>query len=248
MLKEKRMRRILEFVERQGAVTAEQIRQEFFVSLPTIYRDLRELMRQNLLMQENGRFRRTREQTVTTPLDFRGGINIAQKKAIAAEAVKLVADHSVIFIDASTTASHLIKHLAEFEDLTILTNGLATAMHLKQAGLRTYCVGGALVENSLAVSGRLATEMLREFSIDLLLFSAHGVSEEGFIVDPSEKETNLRRYLLKHAAVSVFLCDGSKFGRSSIFNIAPLQKVDYLVTNTGPHVREVEVRRRIITV
>ena len=140
------MRRILEFVERQGAVTAEQIRQEFFVSLPTIYRDLRELMRQNLLMQENGRFQRTREQTVTTSLDFRGGINIAQKKAIAAEAAKLVRDHSVIFIDASTTANQLIEHLSRFKDLTILTNGLATAMHLKQAGLRAHCVGGALVD------------------------------------------------------------------------------------------------------
>ena len=40
-MKEKRMRRILEFVAQQGSVTAEQIRQEFFVSLPTIYRDLR---------------------------------------------------------------------------------------------------------------------------------------------------------------------------------------------------------------
>lgn len=242
------MRRILEFVERQGAVTAEQIRQEFFVSLPTIYRDLRQLMRQNLLMQENGRFQRTREQTVTTSLDFRGGINIAQKKAIAAEAAKLVREHSVIFIDASTTANQIIEHLTRFKDLTILTNGLATAMHLKQAGLRAYCVGGALVDNSLAVSGRLATEMLREFSIDLLLFSAHGVNDAGFIVDPSEKETNLRRYLLKNAAVSVFLCDGSKFGRSSIFNISPLHQVDYLVTNAGPHVRSAEVRRRIIVV
>ena len=78
--------------------------------------------------------------------------------------------------------------------------------------------------------------------------TAHGVNDAGFIVDPSEKETNLRRYLLKNAAVSVFLCDGSKFGRSSIFNIAPLHQVDYLVTNAGPHVRDAEVRRRIIVV
>ena len=247
-MKEKRMRRILEFVAEQGAVTAEQIRQEFFVSLPTIYRDLRELMRQNLLMEEGGRFRRTLEQTVTTPLDFRGSINIEQKKAIAAEAAKLIREHSVIFIDASTTANHIIDHLTKFEDLTILTNGLATAMHLKQAGLRTYCVGGELVENSLAVSGRLAKSMLEEFEIDVLLFSAHGVNGAGFIVDPSEKETNLRRYLLKRAACSVFLCDSGKFGRNSIFNIAPLRNVDYLVTNAGPHVLDAEVRRRIITV
>ena len=121
-------------------------------------------------------------------------------------------------------------------------------MHLKQAGLRTYCVGGELVENSLAVSGRLAKSMLEEFEIDVLLFSAHGVNGAGFIVDPSEKETNLRRYLLKRAACSVFLCDSGKFGRNSIFNIAPLRNVDYLVTNAGPHVLDVEVRRRIITV
>ena len=104
------------------------------------------------------------------------------------------------------------------------------------------------MENSLAVSGQSTIELVRRFRIDTMLFSAYGISPSGMIVDPSEGELSLRRYILKHTGVSVLLCDRSKFGKTSLFNMAPLQDVDYLVTDAAPAAEEAPVRRQVITV
>ena len=248
MLKEERLQRLLQILDEQGGVTAEQLSQRLYVSLPTVYRDLRELQRRQLVVRSDGRIRRSRERSVTTPLDFRRSIHAAEKAAIAKAAVKLIRDGTVIFLDASTTVSYLIGDLAAFHDLTVLTNGLTTAALLRQAGVRTYCVGGALAENSLAVGGRIARDTAARFPIDTILFSAYAVSEQGMIIDPSEEETALRRYILRRAASSVLLCDKSKFGKTSLFNLAPLSDIDYLVTDARLTYQEAPVRRQIITV
>jgi len=245
MLKEERLRRMLGILDEQGMITAEELSRMFYVSLPTIYRDLRELARRRQIVHSEGRIQRVQDQTVAAPLDYRRSIHTEEKAAIAREAVQLIAPGSSIFIDASSTAAHLIDYLKPEDDLTVLTNGIVTAMLLKQAGIRVFCVGGALIENSFAVGGRIGTEMINRFSIDTMLFSAHGVNQQGIIIDPSEEETSLRRHILKRTKASVFLCDGSKFGRSSTFNIAPLQEVDYLVTDSL-EAWNAPVKRRVI--
>ena len=248
MLKDERQQRILQLLKADGSVTAERLSRHFYVSLPTIYRDLRELERRQLVSRSDGLVRLSREQAVTTPLDFRRSIHAKEKAAIARAAVNLIEDDSVIFLDASTTVSFLIDDLRCFENLTVLTNGLMTAMLLSSAGVRTFCVGGALGENSLAAGGRMAREMLREFPIDLMLFSAYGVDRQGVIVDPSEEETALRRFILRRASASALLCDRSKFGKSSLFNVSPLSGIDYLVTDAHLGWKQAPVRREIITV
>lgn len=247
MPKESRLQDILNILDEHSPITAEQLSQNLFTSLPTIYRDLRELSRRKLIVHNRGLVQRAQPQTVTTPLDFRRAIQAREKAAIARAAAELIQPGSTVFIDASTTASYLIPEL-EGLDITVLTNGLVTAMLLKRAGIRTYCLGGGLVENSLAVSGQSTIELVRRFRIDTMLFSAYGISPSGMIVDPSEGELSLRRYILKHTGVSVLLCDRSKFGKTSLFNMAPLQDVDYLVTDAAPTPEEAPVRRQVITV
>ena len=122
-----------------------------------------------------------------------------------------------------------------------------TALLLTRAGIRTCCLGGTPAENSLAVGGPRTLELMRQFQVDMMLFSAYGVNSRGIIVDPSEDEVGLRRYALQHTT-SVLLCDQSKFGRSSIFQVAPLSEVDYLVTDARLSEEQAPVRKQILTV
>lgn len=247
MRKDVRLKQILDLLDQRGAITAESLSQEFFVSLPTIYRDLRELSRQNLIIHNHGMVQPARIQTVTTPFDFRRNLNAPAKAAIAKAAAALIRDHSTIFIDASTTASYLIGELSRFRNLQVVTNGLVTAVLLARAGIPTCCLGGTPVENSLAVGGPRTLELLQRFDVDMMLFSAYGVNSRGIIVDPSEEEVGLRRYALQHTT-SVLLCDESKFGRNSIFQVAPLSEVDYLVTDARLTAEQAPVRKQVLTV
>ena len=112
------------------------------------------------------------------------------------------------------------------------TPALADKMADKVCGLRIFeDEAGRMNLNLAAVGGALAIEAASNFNIDVMFFSAYGVNDRGMIVDTSEPETQLRSYLLKNAATSIFLCDSSKFGRSAMYNVAPLSQVNYMITD-----------------
>lgn len=233
MRREERLSQILELLGRESFITIEDLSRRFYISLPTAYRDLRELERQRLVVRGAGGVMLAAPEKTNLPADYRMSINAGAKARIGRRAAELLEPGDVVFLDASTTAAAMIEHMRTDMDLTVLTNGLVTAAQLGAAGIRTVCVGGTLIGNSVAVGGRLADELVDRFAISRMFFSAYGVDHRGEIIDTVEAESALRRRVLRKPAVSVFLCDRSKFGRQSVFRIAPLDTVDYVVTD-GP--------------
>lgn len=231
MHREDRFQKILALLDEEGFITVEDLSRRFFISLPTAYRDLRSLEHQGLIIRGDGGAMPVAVEKAILPLDLRKSIHASAKAAIARRAVDLVERGSVIFLDASTTAASMIDYLRPDMDLTVLTNGLSTAVQLRAAGIRTYCVGGRLINNSVAVGGKIAGDMVDRFPIRMMFFSAYGVDEDGTIIDTAEMETTLRRRILRKPAVSVFLCDQSKFKKRSIFRITSLETVDYIISD-----------------
>lgn len=233
MLKEERLQKLLRLLEEKEFCTVDSLSEQLNVSMPTIRRDLNELANRNLIIRSHGGAMHIPREDVTSPVDFRRATHYREKVSLARTAVGLIPSNAVVFIDASTTAGAIAENLKGRQDLIVITNSLITAACLKNVGVRTYCLGGEVIGSSSAVGGALALETAAGFNVDLMFFSAYGISKSGMIVDTSEAETELRVALLKNAGTSVFLCDDSKFDRSALFNIAPLSSVDYMITN-GP--------------
>ena len=234
MLKEERFQKLLSILDENEFITVKNLSEKLEVSMPTVRRDLAELAARNqILRSHGGAMRMDVKNNTAPPIDFRRSINAREKAAIARAAAAFLRSDSVIFIDASTTAAYLTEHLEGIRGLIVITNSLMTAVHLKNRGVRTYCLGGEVLPDSLAVGGRMAVEAVGDFNIDVMFFSSYGVNAQGVIVDSSEAENELRRHVLRQAASSVFLCDRSKFGKSAAFHLAPLGEVDYLISD-GP--------------
>lgn len=233
MLKEERLQKLLDLLEEREFCTVDYLSEQLSVSMPTIRRDLNELVNRNLIIRSHGGAMHIPRDDVTSPVDFRKTTHYREKVSLARAAVNLIPSNAVIFIDASTTAGAIAENLKGRQDLIIITNSLMTAAYLKNLGVRTYCLGGEVIGSSSAVGGSLALETAANFNVDFMFFSAYGINSRGMIVDTSEEETELRIALLKNAKTSVFLCDNSKFDKSALFNIVSLSEVDYLVTN-GP--------------
>lgn len=248
MDREERLQALLHAIKDHGCLNAKQLSSMFYISLPTVYRDLRELSRQKLIVHREGLYKVTQDKTVTVSLNARYNSQKARKEKIASAALSLLQDDSVLFFDASTTVSCIASLLSDFHGLTVLTNGLATAMQLDQNGIKTYFLGGQVLENSMAVGGRIAMETLEHFEVDFFLFSAYGLTTQGMIVDTSEREAALRRHLLSRASTSMFLCDSSKIGKRSIYNVAPLARIDYMITDRELPAGDLHTRKRIIIV
>ncbi len=234
MQRNPRHQQILDILEEQTYITAQELSDRLFVSLPTVRRDLAALQQQGLILRNHGGATLVSEGTADIPLPFRHAYKQREKRLLCQAAAGLVKDGDTVFIDGSTTLLSMADCLAKHKNLTVVTNGLTLAMLLHSRGIRTYCTGGELHPVSAAMAGDYAREFLAHFNLDVALFSAYGVNDRGFIVDNSLPEMQLCCAAAENARRTAFVCDSGKFGRNAPLNILPLCRLDYLVTNAVP--------------
>ena len=232
MLKEERYDKILEILEKENYVSAHKLSKMLYVSLPTVRRDLTELSLRHQIIRSHGGAKKIESEHIVAPLDFRKTINSAEKKRLCRAAVKFVSDNDIVFVDASTTTLQIADFLSEKKNLTVITNGIPLASNLVKKGIKTYCTGGEIFENSLAHFGSFAEDFIQKFNIDVLIFSCHGVNKKGMLTDPSLPETQMRKTAVNQSAKTVFLCDESKLSLSAPYNLFPIWQLDHIVTNS----------------
>lgn len=232
MLKEERYDKILEILEKETYVSTHKLSKMLYVSLPTIRRDLTELQMRKHIIRSHGGAKKIQNEHIVAPLDFRKTVNTSDKRKLCKAAAAFVEDNEIVFIDASTTSLQIADFLSEKINLTVITNGIPLATSLVKKGIKTYCTGGEIFDNSLANFGSFAEEFIQRFNIDTLIFSCHGVNKNGILIDPSLPETQARKTAIAQSKKTVFMCDESKLNRSAPFNLVPIQHIDYIVTNS----------------
>ena len=232
MLKEERYDQILALLEQEQYISAQKLSQQLFVSLPTIRRDLAELQRRNQIVRSHGGAKKVQGEHTVAPLNFRRTVNAAPKRALCRAAAELVAEGDIIFIDSSTTTLQMADFLGEKKGITVITNGIPLATALVKKGIKTYCTGGEIFENSLAHFGSFAEDFIRRFNIDTLFFSCHGVNEKGMLTDPSLPENQIRKVAIGQSKKTVFLCDETKFSLSTPYNLVSIDTLNCVITDT----------------
>ena len=232
MLKEERYDKILNILEEKNYITSQELAKILYVSMTTIRRDLADLESKKQLLRSHGGAKRVNSEHIVTPLDFRKNVNHAEKRRICKTASDLITDNSIVFIDASTTAMQMAEFLSPKQNITVITNGIPLLIALTKKGIKTYSTGGELQENSLAYAGTFSEEFVKKFNIDICFFSSHGVDKNNMIVDTSLPETQLRKTVLEQSREKVFLCDSTKFDLTAPYNLIPIEKADFIITNS----------------
>lgn len=222
-----RQQKILEELERRQFISVEELSVMLFTSSSSIRRDLAQLEAQKLL-------RRTHGGAATLPLTggmvpifgVRMASNAAGKRKAAKKAAALLQDGQTILLDASTTASFLIPHIAAHRNMTVFTNNLSTAMQAIERGITTHCIGGKAVRGDASLGGPAAYAAIGEIYADLLFFSSQALAADGTISDATEEENYLRSRMLEAAQTRVFLCTGEKFDTRALFRLTNLREID----------------------
>ncbi|MGI5936138.1 MAG: DeoR/GlpR family DNA-binding transcription regulator [Oscillospiraceae bacterium] len=224
-----RQERILAILAEYNTATVRRLAKELYASESTIRRDLAALERR-------GKIRRTFGGAVLAdflnrevPLTLREQANMEAKAAIAVKAAGMINDGDTIFLDASSTVLQLVRHLAQFRDLTVVTNGPKTSLSLGELKIRNLCTGGMLLPDSVAYVGAHTCEFFRRFNPNVVFFSCRGVTEDGWLCDSSVEEANVREAMLSKGGKKVFLCDTSKLGITYRYNFVNLREMDEVI-------------------
>lgn len=226
-----RMDEIMNILLREKSVGVTKLAEMLFVSQPTIRRDLGELERQGKVVRTHGGavLRRTAECEI--PLILREDSNGKSKRIIAERASRLVNDGDVVFLDASSTAAHIVPFLKKLNDVIAVTNSPKTSMKLGEAGIKNYCTGGLLLPHSVAYVGNEAESFVSKLNADLFFFSSRGYTSDGFITDSSAEEAAMKSAMMKNARRSYYLVDSSKRGKTYMFNICSVDDVTGVISD-----------------
>lgn len=230
MLQVERQEQILQLLHQKDALRVGQIAKALYTSEATVRRDLAYMESQGLVRRVYGGVVLEKQ---NLPLDMRLNEHTSAKKEIAERAAKMLYEGCSVFIDASSTASHLLPYILQFNDMTVITNSHRAIETLRQSKLNFICTGGRMIASNQAYIGAIAESTLENLCMDFAFFSSQGVSADGEVTDASEEETSLRRVLLRRAKKPVLLCDSSKVGKQFLFRLGNLSDMAEVITDSA---------------
>ena len=243
---EQRRQLIAERLRTSGSVAVAALEDEFGISSMTARRDLQ-------ILEREGRARRTHGGAVLPRLarhedSFQSRLEQAsdEKERLGEAACALVGEDETVFADSSTTAYYAVAALLRTgRPATVLTNSVPLMdLIARSDGAQVDLVGlsGALRKVTSSFTGPLAVAAIGSHFADKLLFSVMGVSSTGVLTDADPLEAEVKRAMIGQARESVLLLDGSKFERTGLTAIVPLDEVDSVLLAGGPQHAEAIAR------
>jgi DeoR/GlpR family transcriptional regulator of sugar metabolism len=228
---EERRMQIVQQANRAGRVAVTDLSQMFGVSEVTIRADLQDLADQGLLLRTHGGAVPT-SRAPELSFSLRRQCQVAQKDLIGAAGAALVANGDAIFLDTSSTALALARHLRRHRDLTIITNSLPVAESLLDVpGVTVVMPGGTLQRETISLVGVDGLAMLHKLNIQRGFFGAHGLSDPEGLTDVSAAEAEVKRQIVGMCREVVAIIDATKWGRAGLASFARLEDLDVVITD-----------------
>jgi DeoR/GlpR family transcriptional regulator of sugar metabolism len=229
---EERERLILRALSMSRGRSVPELAAMLHVAQATVRRDLGRLSKAGLIRRTHGGAIPLSADAVEVPLGMRMTDMRQEKTAIAEAAALLVNDGETLFLDSSSTTLHMIPFLRARKGLTIITNGLQTALELSRSSeIRVYVTGGQLREQARSFTGVSAVENIRRYTAARVFLSCRAVDSQFGLSDNEEEEAMIRREMMTCSRETVVLADHGKLGARAPFCISRWDRVHWLITD-----------------
>ncbi|MCL6087625.1 MAG: DeoR/GlpR family DNA-binding transcription regulator [Actinobacteria bacterium] len=237
MLAEHRRKEILEILYNKNDTTAEELAKIYKKSVPTIYKDIKILEKQNQLKKIYGGVKIKIDEKGFYDFFKRVDENAKIKRALAKEAIKLIANNDIIAIDSSTTAHYIVEELKNEDEknITIVTNSAALLCDyefISKDNINIYIIGGFLEKK---IASFLETDpkiFLPNVLINKFFFSTFGFSQEYGVMDSfMPNNCAIKKILSEKSQESICLISSDKFKISGVINWVNFDVIKKIITD-----------------
>ncbi len=245
MLDVERRQQMITFIEQQNGATVEELSRHFEVSEATVRRDIVQLSKRGLIARAYGGAAPKSHQHTQgfpePPLFRRAALQADEKQCIGLQAARHVSDGDTVIIAGGTTTTEMIPHLADRRKLTIITNTLNIAMRLAAfPHISVIVLGGMLRHSELSMLGLLMEHALENLRADKLFMGTPAIHVDyGFSADDMA-EVHSDHVLMSVAREITVLADHTKFGRIATMRVAPIKRVQRVITDAAVHADDVK--------
>lgn len=223
----------------QRSLSVTDLADQLNVSAMTIRRDLK-------VLEEMGKVTHSYGQAALTENPEQEGTTHSPsiehiKQKLAEKAASFVDDNNSIFINSSSTALNVVDYLKE-RAVTIITNNLGVQNKHVNACSTVILPGGEIRFPKKSLVGELTLSGLEQVYVDIAVMGCSGISVNSGVSTYKIHESKINRMMIEHSTHAVIMvADYRKIGNDANFFVAPLDKVDVLITDI--YANEEELRR-----
>lgn len=223
-----RQSEILEFLKQNVRASVKELAEKFFVCEMTIRRDLSEMEKCGYLNRYSGGAAFVNTEGLL-PIEARLKLHEKEKKMISDKVDKYLKDEMTVFIDSSSTCINVIPVLTKYKNVKIVTNSVLGVLTAAKYHIPCTVSGGEYYERDMCLVGSAAQATLEEINADAAFFSSKAYSLDGIISDDDERQTAVRKTVMKNCPRNVFLFDGSKLNKKCIYTLCRASDVTEVI-------------------
>lgn len=229
-----RTERILELLSQHKTMSTQQLCDELYCSVSSLRRDLIALEKTGFVRRIRGGAALVLGASVDYSSSFRENVNIREKEYICGIAKDFLANGMSLFLDSSSTVARICPFLEELRDVTVVTNGIGTALLLNNSSrVDTFITGGHLRKGSSTLMGESAGVYLSHFKADLALISCRGVDAEG-AYEADMGQALIKQHMIRNARNTLLLADGSKFESTYLHRMCDFSQLQAVISDRAP--------------
>lgn len=237
MLVKERQALIVDAVNKKGSVEVKALAEKFDVTEDSIRKDLTLLEKKGLLKKTYGGAMRIRKNPHERYVSQRKGKNIAEKQAIAREAIKLINEGDVVFLDISTANLELIKLIMEKKlRITVVTNMIDIMLSFT-APVETNLVfiGGKLNRGRDGFIGAATNMQIREFRFNKAFIGAAGVDvDKNAVYTYTIEESTTKKVTMEASVESYMIIENAKFTSDGNYRYADINDFTGIILDREP--------------
>ena len=234
MRKAEREKYILRVLAQNGFIDVTEIERHCGISAITARRDLDELAKKGFLVRTHGGALKKEHTDKLFGFSGKDDQNVQKKETISRIAARFIEDNDAVLLDSGTTVFRLCSHILNRKNLQVITSSLPVASELiKSPDIKVFLIGGEIFPDRRATYGPIASEHISQYHVKKAFIGTDGISlQRGLTVRDINEATRIKAMI--DAADEVYLlCDSSKIESNSLFKLAPLSSINYLITDNG---------------
>ena len=221
---------ILEYLRKHKEAGIAELCAAFFVSEPTMRRDLATLNMAGKIIRTHGGAAHRNELGENLPLSLRERENSDAKVIIGKKCLELIKDGDTVMVDGSSTALVLLEELGDKKSVVIVTNSAKAPLALAKTGVKTFITGGELAKDTYVYVGSHAENFLRGFNADICFFSVRTLTYGGMLTDNAILENSARKVMMSQSKKCVLMLNSEKIGEPCMNNLCSISDVDFVVS------------------
>ncbi|SDN51776.1 transcriptional regulator, DeoR family [Fictibacillus solisalsi] len=232
MIKDKRIKKIKEYVMEHESASLDELVTVFDVSKNTIRRDVQELVDNGELKKVYGGVSAIHKKLES--FQDRQVRNLQEKVLISETASSFIEDGDFIFLDSGTTTIEMFNFLKE-KNLTIFTNSIDFIVRaLPYENLNVISIGGMVDRKTNSFVNPRNMDLLKDYNIKKAFMASTGISLVNGVTNASPNESELKKTVVNRSSEVYLLVDHNKFDKYGLMTYCGLDEVDYIVTDRAP--------------